>query len=42
MATKDFFKKIIVTKSRLKPWYDESGILHVGLYDFLLDTTILS
>ena len=41
IATKDFFKKIIVTKSRTKPWPDDNGILHVGLYDFLLDETIL-
>ncbi|MDD4066086.1 MAG: ATP-binding protein, partial [Bacilli bacterium] len=37
LATNDFFKRIIVTKSRQKPWVDESGILHMGLYDFLLD-----
>lgn len=35
--TKDFFKKIIVTKTLMKPWTDEDGILHIGLYDFLLD-----
>lgn len=35
--TKDFFKKIIISKSQMKPWNDEDGILHVGLYDFLLD-----
>ena len=32
----DFFKKIIVTKTTMKPWTDEDGILHIGLYDFLL------
>ncbi len=36
-ATKDFFKKIIVTKSNMKPWTDENGILHIGLYEFLLN-----
>ncbi len=36
-ATKDFFKKIIVTKSNVKPWTDENGILHIGLYEFLLN-----
>ena len=41
IATKDFFKKIIVTKSRTKPWLDDNGILHVGLYDFLLDDNYL-
>ncbi|MBR1676399.1 MAG: ATP-binding protein [Clostridia bacterium] len=41
LATKDFFKKIIITKSRMKPWLDESGIMHIGLYDFLLDENCL-
>lgn len=35
--TGDFFKKIIITKSNSKPWYDDYGILHLGLYDFLLN-----
>lgn len=39
--TKDFFKKIIVTKSYMKPWFDDCGIYHVGLYDFLLDESLL-
>ena len=37
LATKDSFKKIIITKSRTKPWFDGKGILHMGLYDFLLE-----
>lgn len=41
LETKDFFKKIIVTKSHMKPWLDENGIYHVGLYNFLLDESIL-
>lgn len=41
LETKDFFKKIIVTKSYMKPWFDDNGIYHVGLYDFLLDESIL-
>ena len=32
--TKDFFKKIIISKSNAKPWIDEDGIVHIGLYDF--------
>ncbi len=40
-STKDFFKKIIVTKTMAKPWTDEDGILHVGLMDFLLDESLL-
>ena len=35
--TRDFFKKIIVSKTNMKPWTDEDGILHVGLYEFLLN-----
>ena len=37
MLTKDFFKKIIITKSSAKAWTDESGFLHLGLYEFLLN-----
>lgn len=39
--TNDFFKKIIITKSSMKPWNDEDGILHLGLYDFLLNENSL-
>lgn len=35
--TNDFFKKIIITKSLMKPRTDDYGILHLGLYDFLLN-----
>lgn len=35
--TGDFFKKIIISKTSMKPWTDEAGILHLGLYDFLLN-----
>lgn len=37
----DSFKKIIVTKDLVKPYYDEYGILTVNIYDFLLDEHIL-
>ena len=37
MLTKDFFKKIIITKTSAKAWTDDNGILHLGLYEFLLD-----
>lgn len=40
-STGDFFKKIIVAKTSAKPWTDEDGILHVGLYDFLLNENSL-
>ena len=39
--TKDFFKKIIITKTAMKPWTDEDGILHLGLYEFLLNENSL-
>lgn len=38
---KDFFKKIIVSKTSMKPWTDEDGILHLGLYEFLLNDNAL-
>ena len=40
LAVKDFFRKIIVSKTPMKPWYDENGVLHIGLYDFLLNDDI--
>ena len=39
--TRDFFKKIIVSKSSMKPWIDDDGILHLGLYEFLLNEAAL-
>ena len=38
---RDFFKKIIISKSHAKPWTDEDGIVHIGMYDFLLNQTSL-
>lgn len=35
--TKDFFKKIIVTRSFMKHWTDDEGIVHIGLLEFLLN-----
>lgn len=40
--TKDFFKKIIISKSTMKSWTDEDGILHLGLYEFLLNENALN
>ena len=37
----DFFKKIIITKSNAKAWTDEDGILHLGLFEFLLNENAL-
>lgn len=39
--TKDFFKKIIVSKTSMKSWTDKDGILHLGLYEFLLNENSL-
>ena len=39
--TKDFFKKIIISKTHAKSWTDEDGIVHIGLYDFLLNPNSL-
>ena len=39
--TNDFFKKILITKTSMKPWTDEEGILHLGLYEFLLNENSL-
>ncbi len=38
---KDYFKKVVITKTHAKPWVDEMGILHVGLYQFLLDPSLI-
>ena len=40
-STRDFFKKIIISKSSMKPWTDDEGILHLGLYEFLLNENAL-
>ena len=37
LAVNDFFKKFVITKTSMKPWVDEIGIIHLGLYDFLLN-----
>lgn len=39
--TKDFFKKIIVSKTSMRHWMDDDGILHIGLYEFLLNENSL-
>lgn len=39
--TGDFFKKIIISKTPMKHWTDEDGILHLGLYEFLLNENAL-
>lgn len=38
--TGDMFPKIIVRHDIRKRWYDESGILNIGIIDFLLDDSL--
>ena len=37
----DSFKKIIITKDIIHPYYDDYGILTVSIYDFLLDPRVM-
>ena len=39
--TGDSFPKILVRHDIRKRWYDEKGILNIGIMDFLLDETIV-
>ncbi len=41
LSVKDYFKKIIITKISMKPWTDDMSVVHLGLYDFLLDENSL-
>lgn len=41
LSTRDYFKKVVISKTRMKPWVDDNGIFHIGLYDFLLDKDCL-
>lgn len=39
--TGDSFLKMIVRKDVRKRWYDDKGVLHIGLLDFLLDDALI-
>ncbi len=39
--TEDSFKKILISQDYGKSWFDETGILRIGLIDFLLDENSL-
>ncbi len=41
MLTGDFFKKIIITKDAPALYYNEDGVLVMGIYDFLLNENSL-
>ncbi len=38
----DSFKKIVVVKDNIIPWYDDNGILYIGIEKFLLDENSLT
>jgi predicted AAA+ superfamily ATPase len=38
---KDNFKKIIIVKDYVHPWYNDDGILTISLYDFLLKPEVI-
>ena len=41
MLTGDFFKRFIITKDTPAPYYNESGVLIMSVYDFLLNKNSL-
>ena len=42
MLTGDFFKRMIITKDTPAPYYNESGVLIMSVYDFLLNENSLN
>lgn len=42
MLTGDFFKRMIITKDTPAPYYNESGVLIMNIYDFLLNENSLA
>ena len=42
LAVRDFFRKVVISKTTMPPWVDETGVIHMGVYDFLLDENLLS
>lgn len=42
MLTGDFFKRMIITKDTPAPYYNESGVLIMSVYDFLLNENSLA
>ena len=39
--TGDSFPKMVVRKDIGKRWYDDEGVLNIGLIDFLLDRSVI-
>jgi hypothetical protein len=42
VSVDDSFKKIIIQRNSIEPWYDDDGILHISLMDFLLSPEIIN
>ena len=42
LAVRDFFRMVVISETTMPPWIDESGVIRMGIYDFLLDETLLS
>lgn len=40
-AVKDAFKRVIVVKDDIMPYYNDNGFLIIGLFDFLLNPNSL-
>ena len=40
-AINDSFRKVIIVRDDIQPWYNEQGILILGLMDFLLDENMI-
>ena len=38
----DSFRKLVVVRENITPWHDESGILYLGVEDFLLDENAMN
>lgn len=41
LQIRDSFRKIVVTKDPIVPWYDENGVFYIGIEQFLLDEHVL-
>ncbi|KRO11973.1 hypothetical protein [Olsenella uli] len=42
LAVRDFFRMAVISETTMPPWINESGVISMGIYDFLLDETLLS
>ncbi len=42
LSIKDNYKKIIIIADKVKPWYNNKGILVIGLEDFLLNPDLIN